>query len=250
VNTTISNAVQQVLPQGNQAANQKKTSEKTTNQSEPNTKTTETRADNIESGSAKTDSVEITNSRFLVSEANRAASETEIEDIDQAVEKIQELSGKNYYENEKIKKYMRIVADHMRACVFLAMDGVIPSNKDQGYGIIDIHSLWGNCNCVSSARPHPYQVQAVYTAGLPTGTANQPDMLLALTTYSTIIMNEIIGFGNEAPSAVGVQEFSNQEYREIRTKLGKKIYGSSAKAQLISDLLAGYRKTKYVKLGW
>ncbi len=27
----------------------------------------------------------------------------------------------------------RIIADHMRAVVFLAMDGVVPSNKDQGY---------------------------------------------------------------------------------------------------------------------
>ena len=91
MDTTISNAVQQILPQENQAVNQKKTSEKTTNQSEQGTKSAKTQGDNVDSGSKKTDSVEITNSRFLVSEANQAASETEIEDIDQAVEKIQEL---------------------------------------------------------------------------------------------------------------------------------------------------------------
>ncbi len=49
------------------------------------------------------------------------------------VEKIQELTGKNYYESVEIKRYMRILADHMRASIFMAMDGVIPSNKDQGY---------------------------------------------------------------------------------------------------------------------
>jgi alanyl-tRNA synthetase len=49
------------------------------------------------------------------------------------VEKIQEISGKDYYADPRTTKNMRIVADHMRASTFLAMDGVTPSNKDQGY---------------------------------------------------------------------------------------------------------------------
>ncbi|GAF73015.1 unnamed protein product, partial [marine sediment metagenome] len=72
----------------------------------------------------------------------------------------------------------------------------------------------------------------------------------ALSTYSDIIMNEIMGFGNEAPGGVGVQEFSNQGYREIRTKLGKTGFGSSARAQFVSNLLTSFRKHRYVKLGW
>jgi alanyl-tRNA synthetase len=46
------------------------------------------------------------------------------------IEKIQELSEKQYSDD---KKSMRILADHMRAAVLLAMDGVEPGNKDQGY---------------------------------------------------------------------------------------------------------------------
>lgn len=50
------------------------------------------------------------------------------------IEKIQTLSKKSYYNDGfQVKKNMRILADHMRACVLLGMDGVIPSNKDQGY---------------------------------------------------------------------------------------------------------------------
>jgi alanyl-tRNA synthetase len=49
------------------------------------------------------------------------------------IEKIQDLSGQDYYANEDITRSMRILADHVRASVFLAMDGVTPSNKDQGY---------------------------------------------------------------------------------------------------------------------
>jgi alanyl-tRNA synthetase len=51
------------------------------------------------------------------------------------VEKIQELSDTDYYGGAQITESMRIIADHMRACVFLAMDGVSPSNKDQGYAL-------------------------------------------------------------------------------------------------------------------
>lgn len=49
------------------------------------------------------------------------------------VEKIQQITGKDYYFDEKTKRNTRILADHMRASTFLAMDGVIPGNKDQGY---------------------------------------------------------------------------------------------------------------------
>ena len=129
-------------------------------------------------------------------------------------------------------------------------DNVYASIRDQEYGIIDIHQLWRNCNCSSSTRPFPYQVQMVYQAGLPTGTANYPNMLLALSTYSDIVLNEIMGYGNEAAGGVGVQEFTNQSYREVRTKLGKTGFGSSARAQFVSSLLTSFRKHRYVKLGW
>lgn len=46
------------------------------------------------------------------------------------IEKIEESSGKNYKGNEK---EMRIIADHLRAATFVIADGVIPSNKEQGY---------------------------------------------------------------------------------------------------------------------
>lgn len=49
------------------------------------------------------------------------------------IQKVQQLTGKSYTQDAETKKSMRVIADHMRASVFLAMDGVIPSNKDQGY---------------------------------------------------------------------------------------------------------------------
>jgi alanyl-tRNA synthetase len=46
------------------------------------------------------------------------------------IEKIQTLSGKNYESNTAS---MRVIADHLRAATFLAVDGVKPANKEQGY---------------------------------------------------------------------------------------------------------------------
>ena len=49
------------------------------------------------------------------------------------VEKIEELSGRSYSSDDRTKRAMRIVSDHMRAACLLGMDGVQPDNKDQGY---------------------------------------------------------------------------------------------------------------------
>ncbi|NCS32104.1 alanine--tRNA ligase [bacterium] len=51
------------------------------------------------------------------------------------IEKLQNISGKDYYESDEITQAMRILADHARSSVFIAMDGVSPSNKDQGYAL-------------------------------------------------------------------------------------------------------------------
>ena len=46
------------------------------------------------------------------------------------IQKLEVLSGKNYDSNTAS---MRVIADHLRAATFLAVDGVKPANKEQGY---------------------------------------------------------------------------------------------------------------------
>lgn len=46
------------------------------------------------------------------------------------IEKLQALSGKKY---DSHTESMRVIADHLRAATFLAVDGCVPSNKEQGY---------------------------------------------------------------------------------------------------------------------
>lgn len=46
------------------------------------------------------------------------------------IQKLEELSGRKYEDN---LESMRVISDHLRAAVFLAVDGCEPSNKEQGY---------------------------------------------------------------------------------------------------------------------
>ena len=46
------------------------------------------------------------------------------------IEKLEQLSGKKY---ESHTNAMRVIADHLRGATFLAVDGIVPSNKEQGY---------------------------------------------------------------------------------------------------------------------
>ena len=46
------------------------------------------------------------------------------------IKKLESLSGEEYSTHTAS---MRVIADHLRAAVFLAVDGCVPSNKEQGY---------------------------------------------------------------------------------------------------------------------
>ncbi len=46
------------------------------------------------------------------------------------IQKLESISGKKY---DSHTESMRVIADHLRAATFLAVDGIVPSNKEQGY---------------------------------------------------------------------------------------------------------------------
>ena len=49
------------------------------------------------------------------------------------IKKIEKTSGKKYHSDKEIKKSMRIIADHIKASVFIISDGITPGNIQQGY---------------------------------------------------------------------------------------------------------------------
>lgn len=120
-------------------------------------------------------------------------------------------------------------------------------NKERGIVHLTpycLHQCYSSCG----ALYNDVKVQIVYEAGLGSGTAYNPNILLALSTYSTIMLNEIIGYGNEAPGDIGVDSYSNQEYNEKRKGLKNTVYGQSPKANLAHRLLSRFRKRREVGL--
>jgi hypothetical protein len=124
--------------------------------------------------------------------------------------------------------YVNCTLQSKNGCVFV---------WDDTYGYLDVGCLVGACNCGNVLVP--YQIQVAYTAGLPTGVANQPDVLLALTMAAQISLNEMIyPSQNEGTGDIGIEEFRSLDYSEKRKTLKHTIFGSSAKAQKIAGLLA------------
>lgn len=89
---------------------------------------------------------------------------------------------------------------------------------------------------------HPYQFQIVYEAGLPTGTANQPGILEALTILAQIDLNEkspgLVDV-NEGVGDIGIQSFRSIDYAETRGahSLVKTALGESAQAMRAKRLI-------------
>jgi hypothetical protein len=116
---------------------------------------------------------------------------------------------------------------------------------DDTYGYIDVRQITEFCAC--SCGP-AYQIRVVMQAGLPTGTANQADMLLGLTIAAEINLNRIIDpSANEGTGDIGIIEFSNLSYHEKRIGLKRTAFGNSAKANEIALLVKSTRKKRALK---
>ena len=49
------------------------------------------------------------------------------------IDRFATLAGTTYGQNEQADTSLRVIADHGRALVFLAADGVLPGNEGRGY---------------------------------------------------------------------------------------------------------------------
>jgi hypothetical protein len=133
---------------------------------------------------------------------------------------------------------------------------------DADNGIIDVRII-GNtvrascaacCSCGGGAWGYgmPYQFRAVYQAGLPLEAASDPRLLMGLTTFADLSLQQMIDpSGAEGgPGDPGVQSFSAQGYGETRTKLKDTALGSSARANYAAKLLRAFSSHGALKLGW
>jgi len=118
------------------------------------------------------------------------------------------------------------------------------------FGYLDVHQTLYACRCspyyqYPGAYKSPYQFQIAYNAGLPTGTANQPGILEALTIMAQIDLNEKnpgdAGM-NESTGDIGLTQFSDLGYRGYTEKrkessMPNTILGSSPKSNYAAKII-------------
>jgi hypothetical protein len=134
-----------------------------------------------------------------------------------------------------------ISKDNFTECTLQQNSGCVFIWEDT-FGYLDVGCLMSYCHC--NKWIVPYQVQLAYQAGLPTGVASQPDILLALTMAATISLNEMVfPSQNEGVGDVGIEQFSSLDYSEKRKALKNTSFGNSARANKIASLLSSAIRT-------
>ncbi len=106
------------------------------------------------------------------------------------IQELEKLSGVSYDKDSETTRSMRVIADHLRAAVMLASDGVYPSNKGQGYfarrllrrSIRFAHTLGISENFLTKLVP---VVIAQYTEAYPNVEANREKILEQIQTEET-----------------------------------------------------------------
>jgi hypothetical protein len=112
--------------------------------------------------------------------------------------------------------------------------------RDKETGDVDVvYSGYGTHS--HSAYDFVYQTRIVYEAGLSSGTTYHPNILLALSTEADVVLNEIVGYGNEGAGDIGIQSFNNQEYSENRVTLRNTVLGNSPRTNFANRLLEPFR---------
>lgn len=107
---------------------------------------------------------------------------------------------------------------------------------DDTFGYMDFGYIVSACGCSNSLSP--YQFKLAYEAGLPTGVAAHPGILMALTIQAQLNLNEMIyPHANESAGDVGVKSYRSLDYSEDRVKMRRTILGTSAMSDKASRLL-------------
>lgn len=124
-------------------------------------------------------------------------------------------------------------------CTLRDNDGCVFIWNDT-FGYLDFRQATSFCGC--GGGTNPYLINIAYQAGLPTGTANQPGILEALTILAQIDLNEKFPGNagmNEGVGDIGIQEFRSLDYAEKRGahSLVKTALGESAKSMRAKRLI-------------
>jgi len=136
------------------------------------------------------------------------------------VQKVSQLTGRKYGENEKADRAIRIVAEHGRAVTFLIADGVVPSNEGRGYvlrRILRRAALFGRT--LGLDKPFLGEVAKEVVAGMG---HVYPELVTRRDPVLKVIGTEEARFGETLSTGLNLL---NQIMGQAKAKADKKISG-------------------------
>lgn len=133
--------------------------------------------------------------------------------LKEIIKKIEQTTGKEYANN---KESMRIIADHFTAGLFIAANGVLPSNKEQGYvlrrllrrGLDHMHAL-----DAKNVEPILEAIVAQYSE-------TDPDLVEKYETIKNIVLEEVQKYDKTKNEA---KRFIEKKYK----KQGDELLGTT-----------------------
>lgn len=112
----------------------------------------------------------------------------------------------------------------------------------------------GNCGCSCWGYGKPYQVRVAYEAGLPTGAAFDPRLLMGLTTAAGIYLDQMTNpqLGEGGAGEPGIKSFSSLSYSETKQDKGQTVtaFGASSRANYAAQMLRVFKYKGAMKLGF
>ena len=120
------------------------------------------------------------------------------------IEAVEKVSGKKYGMDENLNISFRIIADHIKASVFLISDGVIPGNKERGYILRRL--IRRAVRCGRKLGIESSFIRATVGAVIEIYGSVYPELAARKTTIENIIENEEEKF--QRTVALGLKEFN------------------------------------------
>lgn len=125
-----------------------------------------------------------------------------------AIKKIETLSGKKYEDENKIA--MRVIADHLKASIFIILAGVRPSNKEQGYvlrrllrrSVVKYHELTQNFTPVNEFKEIIKELLAIEETVDPEKINKNRD----LQVIEPVLTDELARFGKSLDNGLKIIE--------------------------------------------
>ena len=127
---------------------------------------------------------------------------------------LEKLTGKKYKDN---KKEMRIISDHLKTSTFLIKQGIMPSNKEQGYVLRRLlRKASFNLHKIGVEIKEMFSLDALIQSVVNTYGTVYFDFKNDVETITPIIQEEMNKFGKALTR--GMNEIKNTDEKELENK--------------------------------